>query len=221
MNRFIPLIAGAAILAGGAYWYTSSGSNTTALPNIGSAQAATETVNGIEIQDMFLGNENADVTVVEYASYTCPHCASFHQGAFKQLKEDFIDTDKIKFTYREVYFDRPGLWASIIARCGGQEKFFGISDMLYTQQRNWTASGDPVQIAEALRKIGRTAGLENDTLEACLADADKAQALVSWFEVNAAEDGIRSTPSFMIDGKLYSNMAYNEFADILNDKLGE
>jgi len=219
MNRFIPIILGAAVLAGGAYWYTSNGSNVSSLPAVANAEGAVETVDGVEIQEMVLGSEDAPITMIEYASYTCPHCATFHEGPFKQLKADYIDTGKVKFVYREVYFDRPGLWASIVARCGGPEKFFGISDMIYSQQRTWAASGDPVQIAEALRKMGRTAGLENDTLEACLADADKAQSLVTWFETNAAADGIRSTPSFVIDGKLHSNMNYASMSELLDGKL--
>ena len=217
MNRLIPIILGVAILAGGAYWYSTTGGTSTSIS--ANAETTSQTINGVEIEDMVLGSADAPITVVEYASYTCPHCASFHAGTFKQLKSDYIDTGKVKFVYREVYFDRPGLWASIIARCGGQEKFFGISDMIYDQQRAWSGSGDPVQIAEALRKIGRTAGLENETLEACLADADKAQSLVTWFEGNAAKDGIRSTPSFVIDGKLHSNMSYADFSELLDGKL--
>jgi len=218
MNRILGLVAGAVLLAGGAYYFTQSSPTSTLLPGAASAQT-TSSDKTVEIQDMVLGSEDAPITVIEYASYTCPHCARFHEDGFKQLKADFIDTGKVKFVYREVFFDRPGLWASMVARCGGEQRFFGISDMLYQQQRQWTGSGDPAQIAEALRKIGRTAGLDDDTLNACLTDAQKAQSLIAWFEANAAEDGIRSTPSFIIDGKLYSNMAYSEFSELLNDKL--
>ena len=83
------------------------------------------------IPEMVLGNEEAPVTVIEYASFTCPHCASFHSQVFKDLKSNYIDTGKIKFVMREVYFDRYGLWASIVARCDGTARFFGISDMLF------------------------------------------------------------------------------------------
>lgn len=219
MNRILGLVAGAVLLAGGAYYFTQSSTPSNALlPGAASAQTTSgETTT--EVQEMVLGSEEAPITVVEYASYTCPHCASFHKDTFKQLKADYIDTGKVKFVYREVFFDRPGLWASMVARCGGQDRFFGISDILYQQQRQWTASGDPAQIAEALRKIGRTAGLDDVALDACLTDADKAQSLIAWFEANAAEDGIRSTPSFIIDGRLYTNMAYSEFSGILDDKL--
>ncbi len=86
------------------------------------------------VPELVLGNPDAKVIVTEYASYTCPHCATFHAAVFKHLKADYIDTGKVKFVYREVYFDRYGLWASIIARCGGEMKYFGISEMLFDQQ---------------------------------------------------------------------------------------
>ena len=78
------------------------------------------------IPDMVLGNAEAKVTLVEYGSYTCPHCRDFHAEVFKKLKADYIDTGKVKFIFREVYFDRYGLWAAMMARCGGPTRYFGI-----------------------------------------------------------------------------------------------
>ena len=74
------------------------------------------------IKEMALGNPDASVTVIEYASFTCPHCATFHVGPYKQLKTEYIDPGLINFIYREVYFDRPGLWAGITARCGEKRR---------------------------------------------------------------------------------------------------
>ena len=119
------------------------------------------------------------------------------------------------FTYREVYFDRYGLWASIIARCGGQDKFFAISDLLYSKQKEWT-QGTPAEIATNLRRIGITAGLSQDAVQACFTDGQKAQNLVAWFEENSKSDEITSTPSFLINGKKYANMTYLEFKQILD-----
>ncbi|WP_282024024.1 DsbA family protein [Limimaricola cinnabarinus] len=172
------------------------------------------------IVEMVQGAEDAPVTVMEYASYTCPHCANWHEESYPQLK-DYIDEGKVRFVYREVYFDRPGLWASMIARCGGEQKFFGVSDMLYEQQRDWAAGGDPAAIAAKLREIGLKAGLEEAQLEACLTDGDKAQELVSWFEQNAEEDGINSTPTFIINGEKHSNMAWADMAEIIDGLIEE
>ena len=168
------------------------------------------------IVEMVLGAEDAPVTMVEYASYTCPHCANFHATAFQPLKRDFIDTGKVKFIFREVYFDRFGLWASMVARCGGEEKFFGMTDLLFKSQSNWARAGDPVAIADEIRKVGRLAGVNDDTLQACLRDEDSAKALVGWYESNVAKDDISSTPSFIINGKKYSNMGYPEFRKTLD-----
>lgn len=173
-----------------------------------------------QIVEMTMGPEDAKVTIVEYASFTCPHCANFHKGPLKQLKADYIDTDKVHFIYRDVYFDRFGLWASMVARCGGPEKFFGISDMLYEQQREWT-QGELAAIADNLRRIGKVAGLEPDAVEACLNDTDKAKALVAWYQENAKAHGVESTPTLVINEQKYSNMAYDDLKAIIEEKLAE
>ena len=83
-----------------------------------SQDAATDTA-APALTYMAIGPADAKVTIVEYASFTCPHCAAFHTNVFKDLKKDYIDTGKVRFEFREVYFDRYGLWASMMARCGG------------------------------------------------------------------------------------------------------
>ena len=173
-----------------------------------------------QITEMTMGPADAKVTIIEYASFTCPHCANFHNGPLKDLKADYIDTDKVHFIYRDVYFDRFGLWASMVARCGGGEKFFGISDMLYEQQREWT-NGQPAEIAENLRRIGKVAGIEPDALDACLNDEAKAKALVAWYQENAEAHEVNSTPTLIINAQKYSNMAYDELKGIIDEKLAE
>lgn len=223
MSRLIIAAAAVAVLGlGGWYLSTPSGdSSSTNLelsdPLVGAANAQDSDVDISSIEEMRLGNPDAPVTVIEYASYTCPHCASFHAGTFKELKADYIDTGKINFIYREVYFDRYGLWASAIARCAGPEKFFGISDLIYKGQSSWTRAGEPGAIVDELRKIGRLAGLESEQLETCLQDGDKLRTLVAWFEANRDADGIRSTPSFVINGTTYNNMAYDEMRGLIDE----
>lgn len=219
MSRMMIISAAVAVLGLGAYFVTSPGPSVTPADPFGAANAQ-ETEAEIDtstIVDMSLGNPDAPVTVIEYASYTCPHCATFHAGAFKELKTDYIDTGKINFVYREVYFDRFGLWASMIARCGGTpQSFFGMSDLIYSGQSTWSRAGEPAAIVGELRKIGALAGLDGDTMEACLQDGEKARTLVAWYQENAEEDGIDSTPSFVINGQKYSNMAYSEMAALID-----
>lgn len=170
------------------------------------------------IAEMVLGSPDAPIEMIEYASYTCPHCANFHENTFKKIKENYIDTGKVRFIYREVYFDRYGLWASMVARCGGQDRFFAISDTLYKNQKEWT-SGEPSEIADNLRKIGLVDGLDKEKLDACLADGDQAQALVAWFQENATRDEITGTPSFMINGEKFANSSYEDFSKHLDGLL--
>jgi len=174
------------------------------------------------IVEMQMGNPDAAVTVIEYASYTCPHCANFHANGFKDLKADFIDDGQINFIYREVFFDRPGLWASIVARCGegAENRFFGITEMLYERQGD-LQQNDPAAVVESLKTIGRTAGLSDADLDACLQDADNAQALYARFVQTTEEDGVSSTPTFMINGEQVSNRPYPELKALIEEELAK
>jgi protein-disulfide isomerase len=173
-----------------------------------------------QITEMTMGAEDAPVTLIEYASFTCPHCASFHAGPLQELKADYVEDGQVRFIYREVYFDRFGLWASMVARCGGEDRFFGIADMIYDQQSDWTR-GEPAEIADNLRRIGKVAGLEPDTLEACLNDQDKAKALVAWYQQNAEADEVTSTPTLIVNDQKYANMSYEDLQAIIEEKLAE
>ncbi|MBN8632750.1 MAG: DsbA family protein [Rhodobacterales bacterium] len=171
--------------------------------------------------DFSLGSPDAKVKMVEYASFTCPHCAHFHETVFGQLKKDYIDTGKVHFTLREVYFDRPGLWGAIIARCGGEMKYFGIQDMLFSKQAEWAGTDDPNQIVANLKTIGRAAGLEDAAMDACLNDTANAEAMIKQFQTNFEADGVEGTPTLFINGTKYSNMSYDELKPILDAELAK
>ncbi len=221
MNKILPAGAVALALIAGGAWYMTQGSTpgTTALPGAANAQASD--VDTSAVIEMVEGNADASVQVIEYASFTCPHCATFHENTYKQIKADYIDTGKIGFTFREVYFDKFGMWASMIARCDGPEKFFGVTDLMMKGQSTWARAGSEAAIADELRKVGRLAGMESDQIEACLTDGDKLQTLVAWYQQNVTEHDIQSTPSFIINGEKYSNMSYADFKAVLDEKLGE
>jgi len=198
-------------IAGGAWFMNQSGDEET-------ISTATEAAAAFDVVEMTLGNPDAPVQVVEYASYTCPHCANFHSGPYQQIKADYIDTGMIGFTYREVYFDQPGLWASMMARCGGEMRFFGISNLLYENQQIWARAGDGAAIAAALRNIGKVAGLSDADLDQCMADAEQAEELMAWYRTNAERDGVNATPSFLINGEMVSN---REFQSALEAAVAE
>jgi protein-disulfide isomerase len=228
MKQIIPMIVAALVGVGGYFLFvhepTTSAPQTAALisplaDEVSDNADETVDVDTASIPDMMIGNPDAKVTIVEYASYTCPHCASFHNGTYKDLKKNYIDTNKINFVFREVYFDRYGLWASMIARCAGPEKFFGMTDLMFKTQSTWARAGEPALIIDELRKIGRLAGLDGETLESCLADNEKAKTLVAWYQEKAGADNIDSTPSCIINGKKYSNMSFADMSEIIDGKL--
>lgn len=191
------------------------GTVALALPGISFAQDTQRTV-----EPMILGEAGAPVTVVEYASLTCPHCASFHAQVFGKIKANYIETGKVKFEVRDVYFDRYGLWAAMIARCGDGSRYFGITDILYRKQADWSRLQDPGEAIAAIYAIGRQAGLDNETMEACVQDQDWAEALVAEFQKNMEADDVQGTPTFFIDGEKLSNMNYDDFAAKLDEALG-
>ncbi|MEM8732239.1 MAG: DsbA family protein, partial [Pseudomonadota bacterium] len=211
MIRPFPTSVAAALLLAGAYAFATQPTPgaTPYFPGAAMAQEADETVDTSTVVEMTMGATDAPITMIEYASYTCPHCAAFHEGTFKEIKDNYIDTGKVKFIYREVYFDRYGLWASMVARCAGEDRFFGINDLIYSTQDSWVRAGDPQAIVGELKKIGRMAGLDDPTLDACLQDGEKARTLVAWFQENAAADDVTGTPSFVIDGEKVGNMTYS------------
>jgi protein-disulfide isomerase len=174
-----------------------------------------------EIADYGLGKRDAKVQIVEYLSFTCPHCADFHSEVFPKLKAEYIDTGKARLEYHEVYFDRYGLWAAMMARCGGEMRYFGITDIVLDTQRDWAASDDPAAVVENLKKIGRTAGMDDKTLDACMKDATMADALVKHYETNFKADGIEGTPTFIVNGTKHSNMAYEDFKAIIDAELAK
>ena len=231
MKRILPMIVAALVGVGAYFIFVHEPSSTAAQSAELTAPAeavATEVADNSDgdavvdtstIPDMMIGNPDAKVTVIEYASYTCPHCASFHTGTFKDLKKNYIDTDKINFVFREVYFDRYGLWASMIARCAGPEKFFGLTDLMFQSQSSWTRAGEPAAIIDELRKLGRLAGIDGETLEVCLNDNDKAKTLIAWYQEKAGADNIDSTPSFIINGKKHTNMSFAEMSEIIDADL--
>ena len=182
---------------------------------------------GYVIGDVPMGDENAPVTVIEYASLTCPHCAAFHQTNWEPLKNDFIDTGKVKFIMREVYFDQFGLWGAMLARSAGEANYHRMIDMLLYRQREWyqnhvrayQQTKNPRPIVDSLMQIGRLAGMSNQRMTDSLQDAEFLEKLVADYKEYAARDNVRSTPSFLINGDMVTgNMAPSAFAEEINKR---
>ena len=175
----------------------------------------------VVLEEMSFGAEDAPITMIEYASFTCPHCANFHSDVLPLITENYIDTGKVRMIYRGVYFDRLGLWADMLARCGGPDRYFGITSMIYEKQSEWTAADSAVGVVDNLYAIGRLAGMNQEDMEACMQDNESAQAMVKSSTENAETDGINATPTFVINGQTMSNMAYSGFVDEFERILAE
>ncbi|GLS88730.1 thiol-disulfide oxidoreductase [Cypionkella aquatica] len=215
----LALIAGLG-LSSFAFAQTTTAETTTA-PATTETPAAPAAIDPATIPDYGIGQMDAKVKIVEYLSFTCPHCAAFHSEVYPQLKADYIDTGKVRLEYHEVYFDRYGLWAAMMARCGGEMRYMGITDIVLDTQQDWAGSDDPNVVVENLKKIGRTAGMDDAQLDICMKDAAMADALVKHFETNMAADKIEGTPTFIINGTKHSNMAYDDLKAVLDAELAK
>ena len=173
---------------------------------------------GDKIVSMFIGDKEAPVIIIEYASFTCPHCATFHNEVLPKIKTDYINNGKVLLEYREVYFDGPGLWAGLLARCQGNQKYFPMVDLIYKKQKDW-ASGNREDIIKGLLSIGRQSGLSDEKSRQCMENSNMAEDLIEIFKKNATEDGISSTPSFVINGELMQNMSYEELKIMIDKNL--
>ena len=171
--------------------------------------------------EMSKGNDDAPVVFVEYASLTCPACAAFHSNVYPQLNKEYIETGKVKFIHREIYFDKAGLWAALTARCSNVvNRYFGMLELLYSEQAIWSRYESSDKIVDALLKISAKSGIEKAKSISCLEDQEKALDLVNEFRIYVDKDAIESTPTFIINGKKYTNRSYDELKKIIDKKLG-
>ena len=171
--------------------------------------------------EMSKGNDNAPVVFVEYASLTCPACAAFHTNVYPKLNKEYIETGKVKFIHREIYFDRAGLWAALTARCtNGVNRYFGMLNLLYSEQPTWSRFDSSDKIVEALLKISTKSGIDKEKFLSCLEDEEKSIDLMKQYQSYVIEDAVESTPTFIINGKKYTNRSYGELKKIIDKELG-
>ncbi len=188
-----------------------------AQPGAAAGKPAPEANADYALGDIALGDPDAPLTVYEYASFTCPHCANFHTETFPEFKEKYIDTGKVRFILREVYFDQYGLWASMVARCGGEQGFYPLADAFLDTQSAWTRAPD---IGHAIQQVGRRAGLPAERLQQCLSDREFAKQLLDTYQDNREADEVQSTPTFVINGEKHSGeMNFEDFSALLDAAL--
>jgi len=167
------------------------------------------------LPDLVLGKADAPVTIVEYASMTCPHCANFHKTTYPALKSKYIDTGKVRFIFREFPLDDLAVAASMLARCAGAEKSMALIDVLFASQDKW-AVRDPVP---ALLQIAKQAGFTQASFDECLKDQKLYNDILAMRERGSKEFKVESTPTLFVNGKLQKGGATIEDLDKLIQPL--
>jgi protein-disulfide isomerase len=227
------ILAAIVAVGGGAagYWFFAGGK--TAPPALATPAATQQTVPAsgqtapkvaqgglmpeLRSDDVVLGSPDAPVTIVEYASLTCPHCAKFHKETMPQLKKEFIDTGKVKFVYRDFPFDEASFRAAMVARCSGKDKFYGFIDALFSTQDTWTREAD---WKASLARIGKLGGMSQEAFDKCLVDKSVEEPILAKRLEAAQKFGVESTPTFFINGeKVGGAYPFDHFATVIKRKL--
>jgi protein-disulfide isomerase len=169
--------------------------------------------------DFAIGPADAKVTIVEYASLTCPHCAEFHTKVMPDIKKAYLETGKVRYVYRDFPLDRLALAAAMTARCAGRESFFGFIDTFYAAQGQWSRAGNPIK---ALGNLARLGGMSEKALDTCLQNADVQNAVLKQ-RLEAANDfKITATPTVFVNGDRYSGgMTLDQMRTLLDRLLSK
>ncbi len=188
----------------------------TGLPAIGSRLAQAQDLSTLmdpgPLGERIVGDENAPVTIIEYASMTCPHCRAFHKDVYPIIKEKYIDTGKAKLFFRSFPFDPAAAAATMLAECSG-DKYFSMVDILYDKQATWSRG----KVVDELFKISKLAGFTQETFNACLKNQELLDNVLA-VQKNAAEVyEVNATPTFFINGTKYSgNMSAEAMGEIID-----
>lgn len=168
------------------------------------------------LEDRVLGDPGAPITIVEYASLTCSHCADFHTKTLPMLKKEWLDTGRAKLVYRDFPLDKNAATAAVIARCAPKEHYFRLLGAMFKRQNGWGQMENPVDV---LARIAQFTGLTRADIDACLADEKLVDGVLQMRLIGQEENGIDSTPSFVIEGRLMRGaLGYRDFDAVLRAK---
>jgi protein-disulfide isomerase len=183
------------------------------------AQTAADVAKPVSLPDMALGPANATVTIVEFASMTCPHCAAFNEQVFPKIKSEYIDTGKVRYVFREFPLDIKAAAGSMLARCIAKDdagKYFAVVDLLFKRQNDWAGP----KTTEVLRQVGKQAGLSEKNVDDCIKD----QAVLDKIDADQKYANnvlkVNSTPTFFINGEMIKGeTSIEEFEKRINPLL--
>ena len=183
----------------------SPGSPEAAAPHPMLADA--KTVLQITKDDRILGNPEAPITIVEYASLTCPHCAHFANEILPEIKKEWIDTGKAKLVLRDFPLDEPALRAAMIARCAPPERYYAFADTFFAAQEKWVRSGD---YREALARLAKLGGMGQAEFDTCIKNTELENKIVEGRLRATQELEVSSTPTFFVNGSKLSGVPTRE-----------
>ncbi len=187
-NRNFAILASVAILIAFAAFNLFSISRAEEQP----AAPATES----PLPDMAIGKADAPVTIIEYSSLSCPHCAAFHRDVFPALKSDYIDTGKARYVMREFPLNEPALAGSVLARCLDPSRYFAFVDLLFSKQADWAYKQDALT---PLKDLAKQAGMTSEDFDKCI-DNEALQKKILEIRDEGQKKGVNATPSFFVNG---------------------
>ena len=220
MNKNVLYAGVAAIIVAigvGTYVYSSQSANNL-ISSIGASQ-------GVELKptDMVHGSKDAPVTIIEYASMTCPHCAAFQKQVIPLLNKDYVETGKVKVVFREFPLDGAARMASAVARCFTGDQYFSFIDLLFANQANWIKDFDGNQqltredIVEGLTQMARQAGMSKEKVQSCADDKANLDLVDSNWKEGQTRYNVNSTPTFIINGVNHSGeIPYDQLKTIID-----
>ena len=171
--------------------------------------------------DFIIGNDNAPITIIEYASMSCNHCANFHNNTLPDIKKEYIDTGKVKYVFRDFPYNYPALLGSMIMRCIPSEVRYDYMNALYKLQKKWVVRENAVTRQE-LYKIMQSGGMSKEDFDACINNVDLENQILEEVKAAQGEFNIRSTPSFLINGNLLEgDKSIKVFRQILDKILSD
>jgi protein-disulfide isomerase len=193
----------------------------TLLPQgIAQAQTVQGLYDNIPLEDEIMGDVNAPVTLLEYASMTCPHCKRFHEQILPEIKEKFIDTGKVKYILRAFPFDgdRRGEAAFMLAKCAPNNSYYPMLDALFATQQSWAGKGNPVP---ELLRISKLSGMTEPEFKACLGNQELLTKMIQGRNLAVSDFKVRATPTVFINDQKFTEAAtVKNLTDALNEALG-
>lgn len=218
--RNILIVAGGAVAVAAialAVWFGTRPSGPAPAPVAVQSAPDKKALLAVQPTDHVMGDANAPILMIEYASFTCPHCAAFHTQILPEIKKKWIDTGKVKLVYRDFPLDQAAAKAAQLAECTNKDRYFPVIDMIFRTQPQWITGSDPVaELAKGLR----IAGMGDNEVKACLANTAIADAVIADYRGGEAL-GVNSTPTIFVNGEMFKGGRTADEFDALFTKLAK